>query len=281
MDLDSLHDFVELSGSVTSTSPLSGSGATMPKYKLYFKERLQVSGSKTALMTADDGSVSSAAVTTTVDAGAKDCIATLAPALSEGKLYTLSLASGVLTDDAPLKNPYLGTTFSFYSPLKTPTAIKPSNAGTNIAKSTALKLTFGDTPRIGLTTGKSYLTITEGASGAVQTLQLTDTDVTKFQDKDVVLLPSPELKAGKTYTVMVPKHSFRYLTVDYSYSFSTRAEDTMAPSTVISHPAGTSAKLALDPLAPYVLFFRKSLWCRNKVDYFQRRWRNQVHHFSH
>ena len=84
MDLDTLHDFVELSGSVTSTSPLSGSGATMPKYKLYFKERLQVSGSKSAKITADDGSASSVAVTTTVDAGAKDCIATLAPALSEG-----------------------------------------------------------------------------------------------------------------------------------------------------------------------------------------------------
>merc|ERR1711881_634757 len=84
-----------------------------------------------------------------------------------------------------------------------------------------------------------------------------DTDVTKFQDKDIVLLPSPELAAGKTYTVMVPKHSFRYLTVDYSYSFSTRAEDTMAPSTVIEYPSGTSAKLALDPKAPYVLFSEK------------------------
>jgi hypothetical protein len=41
------------------------------------------------------------------------------------------------------------------------------------------------------------LTITEGVTGAVQTLQLTDTDVTKFQDKDIVLLPNPELKAGK------------------------------------------------------------------------------------
>ena len=150
-----------------------------------------------------------------------------------------------------------GTTFSFYSPLKTPSAVKPANAGTNIAKSTALKLTFGDTPRIGLTTGKTYLTITEGGTGAVSTLQLTDTDVTKFQDKDVVLLPSPELKAGKTYTVMVPKHSFRYLTVDYSYSFSTRAEDVVAPSTVISYPSGTKAKLALDPVAPYVLFSEK------------------------
>merc|ERR1719160_1619960 len=38
MDLDGLHDFVELSDSVTSTSPL-GVGAVMPKYKLYFKER--------------------------------------------------------------------------------------------------------------------------------------------------------------------------------------------------------------------------------------------------
>ena len=67
MDLDGKHDFVELSGSVASTSPLSGSGATMPKYKLYFKERLQVSGTKTATITADDGSVSSASVTTSVD----------------------------------------------------------------------------------------------------------------------------------------------------------------------------------------------------------------------
>merc|ERR1711881_667877 len=182
MDLDGIHDFVELSSSVSSANPLSGSGATQPKYKLYFKERVAVSGSKTAKITADDGSVTNAAVTTSVDTGAKDCIATLAPALSEGKLYTLSLASGVLTDDAPLKNPYLGTTFSFYSPLKTPTAVKPTNAATDIAKSTALKLTFGETPRIGLTTGKTYLTITEGASGAVTTLQLTDTDVTKFQD---------------------------------------------------------------------------------------------------
>jgi hypothetical protein len=87
MDLDTLHDFVELSGSVSSTDPLSGSGATMPKYKLYFKERVAVSGSKTALITADDGSASSATVTTSVDAGGKDCIATLAPSLSEGKLY--------------------------------------------------------------------------------------------------------------------------------------------------------------------------------------------------
>merc|ERR1711881_405001 len=140
-DLDTIHDFVELSGSVTSTSPLSGSGATQPKYKLYFKERLQVSGSKTAKITADDGSVSSLAVTTTVDAGAKDCIASLDPSLSEGKLYTLSLASGVLTDDAPLKNPYLGTTFSFYSPLKPPTGVLPTDPTTNVAKSAALKLT--------------------------------------------------------------------------------------------------------------------------------------------
>jgi hypothetical protein len=103
----------------------------------------------------------------------------------------------------------------------------------------------------------------------VQTLQLTDTDTTKIQDKDVVLLPSG-LKAGKTYTVMVPKHSFRYLTVDYSYSFSTRAEDTMPPSTVISSPAGTQAKLALDPKVPYVLFSEKVTATAAKLITFKR-----------
>merc|ERR1719424_2207670 len=48
MDLDTKHDYIELSGAVSATTPLSGSGATQPKFKLYFKERLLVTTSKTA-----------------------------------------------------------------------------------------------------------------------------------------------------------------------------------------------------------------------------------------
>ena len=86
---------------------------------------------------------------------------------------------------------------------------------------------------------------------------LNDTNKVKFQDKDIVVLPTG-LQAHKTYTVSVAKHHLRYLTTSFSFSFTTRPEDTMPPSPLLFNPVTNSAaktsKLALDPKAPWILF---------------------------
>ena len=45
-----------------------------------------------------------------------------------------------------------------------------------------------------------------------------------------------------------------FRTTAFSFTFTTRAKDTKAPSTVYQYPAGTLMKYTIDPVAPYVLF---------------------------
>jgi hypothetical protein len=100
------------------------------------------------------------------------------------------------------------------------------------------------------------MTVQESGSKSVNHLQLTDGDAVTFQGNDMVVVPNPVLKPGKTYEVVVPKHSLRYMTQTLSFSFSTRALDTFKPSVVLSYPSGgiSYSKLVLDPVAPWLLF---------------------------
>merc|ERR1719191_1636325 len=80
---------------------------------------------------------------------------TLRPALSTGKMYVLSLGSGQITDAAMWKNPYSGTSFTFYTPLELAStgAMYPANGAQNVAKETSIRFRFKDAPRLGPTPG--------------------------------------------------------------------------------------------------------------------------------
>jgi hypothetical protein len=250
-DLDSDNDFLELTGTVDASTPM----LTSAQFKLYFRER--VTAVQQATLKPDDGGAETQ-YNVGVGSGKSDCIATIDPLMSAGKLYTLSIGSTAIVDTAPLKNAYMGTAFHFYTPLAIPT---PSPAsGTLIDKSAFITLTFADTPRLGLNAANLALNIEEVTSpgSTAKVVSLTDTESVKFQSNDILVLPgtaAKPLKAGKTYQMILPKHAIRYMTLDFTYSFSTRAEDTVKPSVLLSSPAAVShSKLSLDPAAPYVLF---------------------------
>ena len=68
------------------------------------------------------------------------------------------------------------------------------------------------------------------------------------------MTPNPALKPGRAYTILLPKHSVRYLTQDFSFSFSTRFEDRIPPKLLHSFPSATLPRMDLDPIAPFALF---------------------------
>merc|ERR1719230_623668 len=81
-------------------------------------------------------------------------------------------------------------------------------------------------------------------------------DKVKIQGTNVLIVPPPPLKPSTRYEVKLPKHSIRYMTQDYSFSFTTRAVDTTKPSVVYQYPGKetTLGKGTVDTLAPFVVF---------------------------
>lgn len=269
-DGDAISDFVEATGSVDANTGV----LTTTKFKLYFKERVEVASNSKATLQQDDaaGSVS---VIPGVGTLVKDCVVTIDPALSQGKLYTLTLGSGVITDDAPSKNPYEGTSFTFYTPLPRPST-SIANEATNVAKSTSLGFTFVDTPRIGFTASNQALKIEEnitGTGGLSYEVPMNDPAQVRFQDKQIMFTPNTRFLSGKTYFVTLPKHSIRYMTQDLTFMFTMRAEDVQKPVVVSHYPSGTLARIQLDKLAPYVLFSEsvsarpgKQVYVKNRLE---------------
>merc|ERR1719265_2458383 len=232
---------------------------TSAKFLLYFKEKVAVASGGRATLKSDD----SAAVTTvtpTAGTNVNDCVITIDPPLAAGKLYTLTLPSKAVTDQAPLKNGYAGTAFTFYTPSTTPFLLATScgnNAAyrSNCEHTTTFRMTYKTTPRFGVEDADQILTVNETSTAAItHTIKMTDRDAVKFQDLNMLLIPTPPLLPGKTYTITLPKKSVRYMTRDYAFTFSTRAEDSVKPDVVYTYPTGAFAKFNIYPIAPFVLF---------------------------
>jgi len=235
---------------LTSTVDASKPMLTTAQFKLYFREKVTVVAGKRATLVTDDATTST--ITPTVGSGVSDCVVTVPPAsLTQGKLYTLTMASGVLVDSSVHKNVYDGTTFSFYTPFNAPTASDPSNGEEHVPVTATVKLTFGAVPRLGTTTSNQAVILTE-KGGAAQSISLTDPDRVKFQGTEILIIPENNLGIEKQYSVRLPKKSIRYMTSDFSFDFSTRAADTTKPKMVLSKPSGSTNKLSLDAVAPYV-----------------------------
>jgi hypothetical protein len=266
-------DFFEVSSTLSAdgNSPM----LTSAQFKLYFKETVALKTGAKATLTADDGTsavdITTASSGIAVGTSPSDCVVTVDPTLKTGKKYTVDIASGQITDAATLKNPYAGTSFTFYTSLTMSSAF-PTTA--NTPKETLIKVSFTDEPRLGPTppteyTTAPYLTInTKTTSGTTvtesdfATLTMTDTNAVKFQGSDILVIPQTPLAAGKTYTVKIPAHQLRYLGTDVSFDFSTRSEDITKPRVISYGPtASTINKATLDgsgspayPQVPYVLF---------------------------
>jgi hypothetical protein len=216
-DGDGTSDFQELFSTVTKDTPMT----TTASFLLYFKEKVAVAAGTKATLKSDD-SVAVTTLTPSVGTGLKDCVVTLDPTLLPGKLYTLTLPSKTITDQAPLKNPYAGTAFTFYTPFNTPfVATNSAGQGTqrsNVEHTSAMKITYPVAPRMGLVDANQYITINDTSTAAMeQTIKLTDADSVKFQDLNMLLIPKPLLSPAKTYRVTLPKHSIRYMSKDFTF----------------------------------------------------------------
>jgi hypothetical protein len=256
-DGSSVGDFNELMG-VLDSSGQTGLPTTA-RFKLYFNEKIAKTATTQATLVADDAPDSPMHFReqdgkVVVGTGKYDSLVTLKPVFSTGKLYTLSLGSGEITDDSVQKNPYGGTSFLFYTPLKLATygGLYPENGAGNVPPSGAIRIRFADIPRLGPTPGGPEVSQPIVKVGD-DIYFLTDMNAVKFQDKDLLLLPKP-LQAKKTYLVTIPKHHLRYMTTDLSFSFTTRFMDMTPPMVIAASPTSSSdiPKIILDPSAPYV-----------------------------
>jgi hypothetical protein len=248
------------------------------QFKLYFKEKVQLKTGAKATLTADDGTAAidlttgSSSQSIAVGSGMGDCVVTLNPTLKEGRQYTLNVGSGQITDAATLKNPYGGTSFTFYTRL---TSSSTFPTGSNIPKETLVKVTMAEMVRLGTATTDPYLEMSKlVTTGGVTTetglitYLLTDPNAIKIQGNDILLIPQPKaLDAGSTYSVKIPAHQVRYMTTDVSFQFSTRLEDITKPKVMTYGPsssgiykktldgtAGATAPSPAYPKVPYVLF---------------------------
>jgi hypothetical protein len=193
------NDFFE----IASTLDADGNAPmlTSAQFKFYFKESVALKTGAKATLQADDGTsavdITTASSAVAVGTTTEDCVVTVDPTLKTGKKYTLDIASGHITDAATLKNPYAGTSFSFYTRL-TSSSVFPT--GSNIPKETLIKVGFTDEPRLGPTPPTAYtesptLTInskttttsdtgtTTTSEADFQTLSMTDTNAVKFQGR--------------------------------------------------------------------------------------------------
>jgi len=119
-------------------STLSADGSTVlpvaSNFKLYFRETVAFKASAKATLTADDGTAAVDVLTAThattppLGMSGTDCVVTVNPTLKTGKKYTLNIAAGMITDIAAFKNPYEGTSFTFYTQLAAPTVF-PTGSG--------------------------------------------------------------------------------------------------------------------------------------------------------
>ena len=123
---------------------------------------------------AEVGTTTSATLTPTVGTAntVSDCVITLAPTLTPGKLYTLTLPAKAVTDSATLLNPYDGIHFTFYTPVATP-FIDTGNArnlGTDdprAATTSSILLSFySGTPRLGLTDSTQTITVNDTSTAS-------------------------------------------------------------------------------------------------------------------
>jgi methionine-rich copper-binding protein CopC len=236
--------FTEVIGKVDATTKM----LTTAKFKLYFAERVQLTSSR-AVLTGSDGT--SATLTPSVGTSESDCVVTLAPNMAPGKLYTLSVGAGVVVDQSVLKNPYAGTSFSFYTPYAYPTAMMPAVNSVNVARTTSLKISFPTVPLLGLTPTGSIIDLADGS--VVQSFMYNDVNSVKMQGTDMVVMPNPILAYNKTYMVTLPALSIRYMALDFSYGFSTRLKDVTGPFVEFAYPTGVVKPATLAPMAPYML----------------------------
>merc|ERR1719201_1795703 len=135
----------------------------------------------------------------------------------------------------------MGTSISFYTPMRTPTSY-PQHGAENVASTTAIKLTFPGRPQIGsssLTSEENLkISVKDVGTNAVRHIPLSDPDQVKFLERDVIILPRPPLSAGAKYHITLPRQSIRYMTADFSLEFSTCVEDQRSPVILIHYPRG-------------------------------------------
>jgi hypothetical protein len=111
IDLDGATDFTEIDDELPVSPP--SAVPTGAKFKLYFREKVKFTKTTLTALSADDTSAVGNLLPA-VGSDPYDCVVTMSPALSTGKLYTLSLMPGAITDASPLENPYEGTSFTFF-----------------------------------------------------------------------------------------------------------------------------------------------------------------------
>lgn len=250
-DGDDVADFVEQTGIVSSAIALPHTSTL----RLYFQEAVTAAPGLSASLQADDGAAASdVAVGVSSASEPEACVAVLAPPLQQGWLYNLSVPPGLLQDLAEPPNPFGGLSLVFSTVLEPPTVELAGEGLTNVAKDTVIRLAFQGTPRLGFFTDK-YVSITDSSAGSHERqIPITDPDRVVFRASDVLVIPQPPLLGGRVYTVFLPKHAVRYMNQDFTFSFSTRMEDTAKPVVLLTYPRGTTSHAALDGAALRVLF---------------------------
>jgi len=255
-DGDLVADFVETQTSVDANTavPLSA------KFKLYFTERVKVTVGQVAVFYETDTAIV-AEVAPVVGIMESDCVVDIAPNLAAGKAYLMSLGPGVITDAGLQKNPYEGISLSFYTPLRPPVPT-PGDGAVNIEKTSTFLLTFAGIPQTGLLdlappeNLRIILQDTSVDGEPERSIPITDFDQVVFQGSEILVQPRVPLRPGRTYSMTLPRQSIRYMTTEFSFRFSTRAEDTERPSVVLHYPSGVApvGLSELDAAAPFVLF---------------------------
>lgn len=226
------------------------------EFKLYFSEKVEVSSSRTATLQESGSSAAPIAVAVSVGSGPSDIVVTLVPELQPCKRYTLSLASGVVTDSSVAKNAYSGNTFSFFVPLSLTSSTVAG--AVNIPKQSTIGLTFDASPLLG---SEAYFTIWsnttsrgKSAKPDLRTVELTDIDQVLIQGRMILLTPRPSLLDARTYSVSLSQNSLQFLAASVVLRFHTRVDDTRKPVPIHTAPTGVRSKFTLDKIAPSVRF---------------------------
>jgi hypothetical protein len=254
IDEDGAPDFREISDTLDEDKPMRV-GA---RFKLYFDERIMISAGRVAYLYSTDGiSTTQETVTPSIGAAAEDSVLELRPNLQSGKLYTLSLGSGVVSDTSPAANAYAGTSIYFYTPMRAPT-VQPRSGEKDVPRTTAIEFTFTGIPQIGrpplVSEDDLTVVVKDTDRDSIRYIALTDSNQVKFQDNILLVLPMPPLLPGTNYTISLPKQSIRYMMSSFSLSFSTIAEDVRTPRIVIHYPSSTTLISDLEATAPWFLF---------------------------
>ncbi|CAE7594086.1 hasC1, partial [Symbiodinium sp. CCMP2456] len=208
------------------------------RFRFYFREPVQILGRNAAVLAAEPlekEPLSPEQVPAMVGTAEEDGVLVVVPELLPGELYTLQVGSG-LADLATWPEPhrFAGAALKFFTRLPPPKATIASNEGfKEAAASTSVMLQFEGVSVLADPNSDLEAELRQinpaSENPDEQHLKVADPSRVFFLGTQIMLLPLRPLHPGTSYNFTLPAGVVRHFDQPFSFVFTTRPEDHVAP----------------------------------------------------